>query len=456
MNYFSTIRKDNKYFLASESNNEIILSFLGKSEVCHSSKEFIDFLISDLDNCSSTEIIDGYINTQEFCAYRIFSMQIHGTEKSEYYDYYPHAVYEDGLWFSELLDPNSEILKVSKNTSVINGLIDKYGKEEVKALLGFGMGRLYENNPLRGNLSGNENPFNFIDIKKYQQLPVIKNIINDIKKLSDEQRACLMTLHATFQEQGMPSIMIPYSLVTGIISKQEFVSAMLSLREDLIESMMNDNEEIDTEETHEIQMALRQGLTLAATTTEDYLSFFEPDAVSRIMAKILNHETTTVELKSSFFKCQKTNNISKEIRHECVKAIAGFMNSRGGTLIIGVTDDLEVIGLERDKLGKKIPEVLVEHEDEYTRKINEYVTDCLGKEVSNKISFVYETIKNNRVCEIIVERVPGGVFCIDVNYNRIKNNPDKDTIFYLRRDRETVKLNSQETHEYLNRIQNTN
>ena len=323
-------------------------------------------------------------------------MQIHGTEKNEYYDYYPHAIYEDDLWLSGLMDPESEMLQVSMNTSVINGLIDKYGKEEVKALLGFGMGRLYENNPLRGNLSGNENPFNFIDIKKYQQLPVIKKIIDDIKKLSDEQRACLITLHASFQEQRMSSIMIPFSLVTGIISKQEFVSAMLSLREDLIEFIVNDSEEIDKEEIREIQMTLRQGLTLAATTTEDYLSFFESDASSRIMAKIISHETTTVELKSSFFKCQKTNNILKEIKHECVKAIAGFMNSRGGTLIIGVNDDSEIIGLEKDKLSNKISRVLVENEDEYTRAINRYVTDCLGKAVSNKISFAYETIKNKK------------------------------------------------------------
>ena len=142
----------------------------------------------------------------------------------------------------------------------------------------------------------------------------------------------------------------------------------------------------------------RQSLTLASTTVEDYLKFFESESVDRIMSKIINHETTTVELKSSFFKCQKTNNVLKEIRHECLKAIAGFMNSKGGTLIIGVRDDLEIIGLEKDKISNKIPKVLVENEDEYTRLINRYVMDCLGKEVSNKISLY---MKQFRIKEFV-------------------------------------------------------
>ena len=61
--------------------------------------------------------------------------------------------------------------------------------------------------------------------------------------------------------------------------------------------------------------------------------------------------------------------------------------------------------------------------------------------------------KNKRVCEISVEMVPGGVFCTDVHFNKIKKYPDKDPIFYLRRDRETVKLNSKETYVYLNSVQ---
>lgn len=445
MNYFSTIKKNTKYFLIDKSTGKTIFNFLGKSEVCHTNKSFLDFIISDLDNCSNTELIDGYINTQEFCAYRIFSMQIHGTDKVEYHNYYPHAIYEDGLWFTESMDPDSEMHQDHRRDAVIKALSDKYDAASIQGLLEFGMGRLYEKNPLRGNLTGDKNPFNFINIDKYEQLPIVKKVIDDIKNLSKEERACLSTLHATFQGIDMSSIMIPYSFVVGMISKEEFVSSMISLRQDLF-----DRSESETGET---QRMLRQSLTLAAATTEDYLKFFKSKSASRIMTKIVNHETTTVELKSSFFKCQKTNNIEKEIKHECVKAIAGFMNSKGGTLIIGVNDDLEIIGLEKDKLSNKIPSILIDHEDEYTRIINRYVTDCLGKEVSNKISFVYETIKNKRVCEITVEMVPGGVFCTDLHFNKLKKYPDQEPIFYLRRDRETVKLNSKETYKYLNSVQ---
>ena len=37
--------------------------------------------------------------------------------------------------------------------------------------------------------------------------------------------------------------------------------------------------------------------------------------------------------------------------------------------------------------------------------------------------------------------------------NELKKYPDQEPIFYLRRDRETVKLNSKETYKYLNSVQ---
>ena len=44
-----------------------------------------------------------------------------------------------------------------------------------------------------------------------------------------------------------------------------------------------------------------------------------------------------------------TKKFDKEIEHAVLKTIAGFLNTNGGTLIIGVDDKKEILGLENDK-----------------------------------------------------------------------------------------------------------
>src|SRR5262249_42342741 len=79
-------------------------------------------------------------------------------------------------------------------------------------------------------------------------------------------------------------------------------------------------------------------------------------AADRIRELIRRGETSRVEFKASLrfdFKEQKVN---KELTKVVVKTIAGFMNSEGGTLLIGVADNGDVVGLERDieTLSKKL------------------------------------------------------------------------------------------------------
>ena len=44
----------------------------------------------------------------------------------------------------------------------------------------------------------------------------------------------------------------------------------------------------------------------------------------------------------------KTGNVNKRLEEIILKTIAAFSNAEGGTLIMGVTDDMEIVGLEHD------------------------------------------------------------------------------------------------------------
>jgi hypothetical protein len=61
------------------------------------------------------------------------------------------------------------------------------------------------------------------------------------------------------------------------------------------------------------------------------------------------HEGETVEFKSSLQWDYELRQTNKDLRLAVAKAVAGFMNSeKGGTLVIGMSDAREVLGLEKD------------------------------------------------------------------------------------------------------------
>jgi serine/threonine protein kinase len=76
--------------------------------------------------------------------------------------------------------------------------------------------------------------------------------------------------------------------------------------------------------------------------------------IERLLA---NDETTTLEFKSSLrtptdplTKEEKSRlpSIQGNLEHGVLKTIAAFLNSQGGTLVIGVADDHTIVGIEAD------------------------------------------------------------------------------------------------------------
>lgn len=110
-------------------------------------------------------------------------------------------------------------------------------------------------------------------------------------------------------------------------------------------------------------------------------------------------ESETTEFKGSFsVDLEKRGVPEATIEWECLKAVLGFLNGRGGTLLIGVADDGSVLGLSQD---------LDRHggtRDKLIRRINSSLRDYLSAAVHSG-------------CSVRLEDVPGGdgpVMRIDV------------------------------------------
>ncbi len=108
-------------------------------------------------------------------------------------------------------------------------------------------------------------------------------------------------------------------------------------------------------------------------------------------------ESATVEFKST-----ARHNMRTELRDERIEAViprtvAGFLNSQGGTLLIGVDDNGVVLGLGLDLQHMKQPDL-----DRYELWINDYVSRNLGASCLANVAVSFPSIGGTTVCMVRV------------------------------------------------------
>ncbi len=150
----------------------------------------------------------------------------------------------------------------------------------------------------------------------------------------------------------------------------------------------------------------------------------------RIEDLIKKDEDTNLEFKSTFIWNTKENKIDKDLRFNVLKTVAGFMNSNGGTLIIGVDDNHQVVGMDFDfKSNSK------GNKDGFILNFREYLESYIGINNYNRyIDLSFESINNKEVCVIKVEK--------SEYYIYLKKNSKK--VLYVRLGNRTKPLDDPE------------
>jgi hypothetical protein len=162
----------------------------------------------------------------------------------------------------------------------------------------------------------------------------------------------------------------------------------------------------------------------------DPIKFDGPD----YKAIIEKGESEKFEFKSSARWDYKQNIINKELEKTIVKTIAGFLNESGGTLIIGVDDDGNVLGLERDiKTLKK------KNHDGYKLFLCNLISGKIGKEFNSYINIKFKKIDGNDICIIDLNASEKAAYVKDGN----------DYKFFIRTQNSTQELNLKKSHEYI-------
>ena len=124
-----------------------------------------------------------------------------------------------------------------------------------------------------------------------------------------------------------------------------------------------------------------------------------PEAAITLEDLIAEGEDDELEFKSSLrwdFKEQATN---KKLEEVIVKTVAAFANSQGGTLVIGVSDSGEILGLEGDYLS-----LGGANRDKFELHLRNLLNSAFGAAfVSSKLKVLFPAIGEVEICQVDIQ-----------------------------------------------------
>jgi hypothetical protein len=154
------------------------------------------------------------------------------------------------------------------------------------------------------------------------------------------------------------------------------------------------------------------------------------DKRKSVDALLTEGENERVEFKSTLRWHMYAERMDKEIELSALKTIAAFLNTDGGTLVIGIDDDGKAVGVEMDQF---------ENEDKMMLHLTNRIRDWIGASYMRFIRQRFEDVDGRRVL---------GVDCqpsVVPAYLEFGN----DEHLYIRTGPSTTSLPTSEIHEYV-------
>ncbi len=156
------------------------------------------------------------------------------------------------------------------------------------------------------------------------------------------------------------------------------------------------------------------------------------DKKTEILNLIQEGENSKLEFKSTVRMNLKSGKNGKEIEKAWLKNIAAFLNTEGGTVLLGVADNGEILGLSPDKFKNK---------DNCLLHITNLIKHHIGIEFNNYIDIDCITIDEKDIAVIKVKSSPEPAFL---------HMSDTDEEFYIRTGPSSVSLTISKAIKYIN------
>jgi len=166
--------------------------------------------------------------------------------------------------------------------------------------------------------------------------------------------------------------------------------------------------------------------TLVSVEIEEELAMAEFD----LSKMLVNGESEAVEFKSTLRTNLHTGNKDPRMELAILKTLAGFLNTSGGMLVIGVSDDGSPVGIQVDDFG---------NEDKMSLHLVNIVKTRMGVQAMTSIHARFDDHDDCRVMVVNCRKSPTPVFLKDHDTER----------FYIRTGPSTTELSASQTQEYI-------
>jgi hypothetical protein len=151
---------------------------------------------------------------------------------------------------------------------------------------------------------------------------------------------------------------------------------------------------------------------------------------AKVLSLVRNGEGPTLEFKSTVRTNLQTGKTGKEIELAWLKGVVGFLNTDGGTLLIGVSDAGEILGIESDGF---------ENEDKCLLHFKNLVNQHIGAEYSRYVQAQVSSVEGKTILAVSCERAEEPVFL----------TVGKNEEFHIRSGPSSMKLSPRQMLDYL-------
>ena len=151
----------------------------------------------------------------------------------------------------------------------------------------------------------------------------------------------------------------------------------------------------------------------------------------RIKTLILQGESKSLEFKQTFQFCVRNNKKENYVEESCLKTIVGFLNTDGGTLLIGVEDSGVVLGIDKERL-----KLHKDSNDKFLLHLKDKIKSRIGSDFFTYIDTKIIDVSTKTVVEVECKPSVEEVFL-----------DDKE--FYIRTSPSTDKLEGKEMSSYV-------
>ena len=176
-------------------------------------------------------------------------------------------------------------------------------------------------------------------------------------------------------------------------------------------------------------------ISLVNFKRRNYLIFQLRNELDKSLGALISRgEDDDLEFKSSFRYDYRQEKVNKALEGVIMKTIAGFMNARGGSLLIGVADDGSIVGLEKD-----FSTIQRKDNDGYTQLLMSSIAEKMGTPFCRLVKILFHKHEDKEVCRLIILPSPSPVYV----------NESSQSHFYVRTGSGTREMDVQEAISFI-------